>query len=109
MDNSTATTPVTAAIKDDVDRIRTDVDLVRSDVSRLAGDTARAARVGAAEARHRLDRGARAVVLRGRQSLRIMGHRVAAHPFLAVGSALGVGLLAGYALTRNRRPQAPTS
>jgi ElaB/YqjD/DUF883 family membrane-anchored ribosome-binding protein len=102
MDNATVTIPESPTLKRDIDRLKVDLGQLRGDVSRLAGDAVHAARASAIEAKTRIDRGARTVAVRGRHSLELAEHEVITHPFIAVGGAFTVGLLAGMILSRKR-------
>jgi ElaB/YqjD/DUF883 family membrane-anchored ribosome-binding protein len=79
----------TGDLQREIDRLRADLRQLRGDISSLGGDGARAARVGIAEA-------LRAAGSQGRTALEGAEKQIAAHPILAVGAALAVGMLLGY-------------
>lgn len=90
----------TSAMCREIERLKTDLERLRADFAGLTEDAVHTARAGAAEAKERLAQGAHAAAARGRESAEAIEDQVAAHPFVALGAALAVGLVVGAALSR---------
>jgi ElaB/YqjD/DUF883 family membrane-anchored ribosome-binding protein len=89
-----------SGLRREMERLKADFERLRSDLSGLTEDSANTVRAGAAEAKERVCQGARAAVAKGRDCAAAIGDQVTAHPFMALGAALAVGLVAGVAISR---------
>lgn len=99
-DNAPDTGDDTSQLRRDVERVKSDLRQIRGDVAGLAEDAVHAAKTGAAEARERVDRKVRAAAERGRESVEAIEDQIAAHPFMSVAVAFGVGMIMGCGLSR---------
>jgi len=87
-------------LRDEIERLKSDLHRLRTDFSGLTDDAVHAARTGAAQAKDRVEQGARAVADKGQESVEALENQIAAHPLMALAAAFSVGMALGIGLSR---------
>jgi len=82
-------------LRKEFDRLKSDLSDMRSGLTDLTGDAVRTAKAGVAETKHRIEHSIEAAGAKGKESMEAVEQQVAAHPYLALGAALVVGLIVG--------------
>lgn len=98
--DTTATTQSDSAMRREIDRLKADLERLRSDFSGLTEDAVHATKTGAAEAKERIERSARAAAAKGRESAEAVEEQIAAHPLVSLATAFAVGMVLGLGLSR---------
>ncbi len=96
--SSTAMTEPTDTLQHDVERLKADIRQIRGDVEELVKDSKAAIRDGFRTTRGQLGDAAASAARSARIAEARALDQIEQHPFLAVGTALAVGALAGAAL-----------
>ena len=88
------------AMRRDMERIKSDLRLIRSDLGTLAHDASHVAKSGAAGAKEAINVKLHDVAEQGKKSVAAVEEQIHLHPFMAVTTALAVGMVCGMSLCR---------
>lgn len=90
-----------AALREEIEKLREDLGALRDLMSGISQDAKRAAKVGAHEAKARVEDAAHRAKEVGKHTAENIEQKIENNPLAAIGIAFGVGILLGVLMRRN--------
>jgi ElaB/YqjD/DUF883 family membrane-anchored ribosome-binding protein len=100
MESATLNADDARALRREIDRLKSDLERLRGDFSGLASDAVATAKAGVTEVKHRVEERAHSAANKGRETAEAVVEQVAAHPYVSLAAAFGVGMVLGIGLSR---------